>query len=56
LGPASRWLKTPKLPNEPNLKTAPLAIPVSREEQPIMSKLKTLFRVKNKPQPAKNPV
>jgi hypothetical protein len=30
-GPASRWLKKPKLPNEPNLKTAPPAISASRE-------------------------
>jgi hypothetical protein len=30
----SPFLKTPKLPNEPNLKTAPPAIPASREGQP----------------------
>jgi len=29
--PASRWLKTQKLPNEPNLKTAPPAIPARHE-------------------------
>jgi len=32
--PASRWLKKPKLPNEPNLKTAPPAISASREGKP----------------------
>jgi hypothetical protein len=31
---AQSCLRTPKLPNEPNLKTAPPAIPASREGQP----------------------
>jgi hypothetical protein len=34
LWPTAPYLKTPKLPNEPNLKTAPPAIPANREGQP----------------------